>query len=126
MKTYGHRIAKLREQRKLTQEELSKQLSISRASLSHYEKSRRVPDYETLNKIADFFNVTVDYLIGRTDDPSPPENEQNEHIKLFEESLELSDESILERFSLLVDGRELTPEEAKRFIAFIRAERSMK
>lgn len=123
MKTYGHRIAKLREQRKLTQEELSKQLSISRASLSHYEKNRRVPDYETLNKIADFFNVTVDYLIGRTDDPTPPENE---HIKLFEESLELSDEKILERFSLLVDGRELTPEEAKRFIAFIRAERSMR
>mgnify|MGYP001033813528 CR=1 FL=1 len=124
MSTYGHRIAKLREQRRLTQEELAKHLSISRASLSHYEKNRRMPDYETLNKMADFFDVTVDYLIGRTDDPSPALN--NDPVKLFENSLELSDEKILERFSLMVDGRELTLEEAKRFIAFIRAERAMR
>jgi len=124
MSTYGHRIAKLREQRRLTQEELARHLSISRASLSHYEKNRRMPDYETLNKMADFFDVTVDYLIGRTDDPSPVE--QNDPVKLFENSLELSDEKILERFSLMVDGRELTHEEAKRFIAFIRAERAMR
>jgi transcriptional regulator with XRE-family HTH domain len=83
-----------------------------------------MPDYETLNKMADFFDVTVDYLIGRTDDPSPVE--QNDPVKLFENSLELSDEKILERFSLMVDGRELTHEEAKRFIAFIRAERAMR
>lgn len=124
MKTYGERISELREKRQLTQEELAKQLSISRASLSHYEKNRRVPDYEVLLKIADFFNVTVDYLIGRTDDPSPADVVED-HVNLFEESLELSDEKILERFSLTVDGRELTAEEAKRFIAFVRAERSM-
>jgi len=122
MKTYGERIAELREKHQLTQEELAKQLSISRASLSHYEKNRRVPDYDTVKKIADFFQVTVDYLIGRTDHPhSVP----NENIQLFEKSLELSDEKILEKFTLMVDGRELTPEEAKRFIAFVRAERSI-
>lgn len=122
MKTYGERISELREKHQLTQEELAKHLSISRASLSHYEKNRRVPDYEVVKKMADFFQVTVDYLIGRTDDPNPVVKDQ---VKLFENSLELSDEKILEKFSLMVDGRELTPEEAKRFIAFVRAERSI-
>jgi len=122
MKNYGERISQLREQHHLTQEELANKLSISRASLSHYEKNRRVPDYEVLDRIADIFQVTVDYLIGRTDDPHPT---VNEHVKQFEDSLELADEKILERFSLLVDGRELTAEEARRFIAFVRAERSL-
>jgi len=123
MKTCGQRISELRESQKLTQGELSSRLEITRASLSHYETGRRVPDYETLKKIADFFRVSVDYLIGRTEDPEPA---INENVKIFEESLELSDEKILERFTLTVDGRELTPEEAKRFIAFVRAERSIK
>ncbi len=122
MKTYGERIAELREKHGLTQEELAKILGIKRASLSHYEKNRRVPDYEVLNKIADYFQVTVDYLIGRTDDPNPL---TAEHVEMFTQSLELSDEKILEKFTLTVDGKELTPEEAKRFIAFVRAERSL-
>jgi len=123
MKTCGQRISELRESQKLTQGELSSRLGITRASLSHYETGRRVPDYETIKKIADFFRVSVDYLIGRTEDPEPT---VNENVKIFEESLELSDETILERFTLTVDGRELTPEEAKRFIAFVRAERSIR
>ncbi|WP_232695487.1 helix-turn-helix domain-containing protein [Brevibacillus daliensis] len=64
---YGERIAKLRLGKKMTQEELAKRLGITRASLSHYEKDRREPDYETTEKIADFFDVQVDYLLGRTD-----------------------------------------------------------
>ncbi|HZG84917.1 helix-turn-helix transcriptional regulator [Paenibacillus sp.] len=123
MKTCGQRISELRESQKLTQGELSSRLGITRASLSHYETGRRVPDYETIKKIADFFRVSVDYLIGRTEDSEPT---VNENVKIFEESLELSDETILERFTLTVDGRELTPEEAKRFIAFVRAERSIR
>ncbi|WP_166238574.1 helix-turn-helix domain-containing protein [Paenibacillus turpanensis] len=123
MKTCGERISELREAQSLTQEELAKQLNISRASLSHYEKNRREPDYETLDKIANYFKVSVDYLIGRTDESN---SSVQSNVKLFEESLELSDESILERFALKVDGRELTAEEAKRFIAFVRAERAMK
>lgn len=58
---YGDRIALLREKRGLTQEELSIKIGISRASLSHYETSRREPDYETINKIANFlmFPLTI-------------------------------------------------------------------
>ena len=44
----------------------------------------------------------------------------------FVDSLELADQDLLERFNLTIDGRKLTEEEAKRFIAFVRMERMMK
>lgn len=120
--TCGEKIAALREKRGLTQEELATKIGISRASLSHYEKNRRDPDYTILTKLADFFKVSIDYLLGRTDDPS---NFSDLGVKIFADSMELSDEQLLEKFSFTVDGRKLTPEESRRFIAFIRAERSM-
>lgn len=119
---YGERIAALREKHSLTQEGLSNKLGITRASLSHYENNRREPDYETIVSIANLFNVSIDYLIGRTDDPN---SVLDEDVREFVDSLELSNEKILEKFALTVDGMKLTPEEAKRFIAFVRAERSI-
>ncbi|WP_248927117.1 helix-turn-helix domain-containing protein [Paenibacillus hamazuiensis] len=119
---YGERIAQLREKYSMTQEDLSGKLGITRASLSHYENNRREPDYGTMLKIADLFNVSIDYLVGRVNDPH---NELDEDVRDFVDSLELSDHKILEQFSLTIDGKKLTPEEAKRFIAFIRAERSL-
>ncbi|WP_171683262.1 helix-turn-helix domain-containing protein [Paenibacillus planticolens] len=119
---YGDRIALLREKRGLTQEELSNKIGISRASLSHYETSRREPDYETINKIATFFNVSIDYLLGRT---NLQHTILDNDVRDFVENLDLTDENILQKFSLTVDGRKLSPDEAKRFIAFVRAERSL-
>lgn len=118
----GNRIAELREQRKLTQEQLSIALGISRAALSHYEKNRREPDYETLIKIANHFKVSMDYLLGRT---NRPDVVLQEEVREFVNTLELSDDEILKKFALTIDGQTLTPEEARRFIAFVRAERSM-
>ncbi|MEF3302265.1 helix-turn-helix domain-containing protein [Paenibacillus sp. GYB003] len=119
----GDRIAHLREKRGLTQEELSVKLGISRAALSHYETNRREPDYDTLRNIANFFDVSLDFLLGRTNDP---QSVLDQEIREFVDSLELSDDSILDKFALTIDGRKLTVEEAKRFIAFVRAERSLK
>jgi transcriptional regulator with XRE-family HTH domain len=63
----GERLKKLRGN--MTQEDIAKFLGISRARYSHYENGRSEPDNETLKKLADFFNVTTDYLLGRTDSP---------------------------------------------------------
>lgn len=122
MMTCGDKIAALREKQGLTQEELASKIGISRASLSHYEKSRREPDYNTLTKLADHFHVSVDYLLGRTEEPS---GISDPATREFADNLELSDQQLLEKFAFTVDGRKLTPEESRRFIAFIRAERSM-
>lgn len=50
-----------------TQDELAKKLGITRSALAMYEAGRRQPDFKTLELIADFFNVDIDYLMGRTD-----------------------------------------------------------
>lgn len=63
----GDRITHLRERNGLTQEELANKLGISRSALSHYEKNRREPDYQILNDLADLFEVSIDYLFGRTE-----------------------------------------------------------
>lgn len=56
----------LRKAKGLTQDELAKQLGLSRSAIGMYENGLREPDYETLELIADFFNVDMDYLLGRT------------------------------------------------------------
>lgn len=59
-------LKKLRDESNLTQSELANKLNITRSSLSLYELGKRTPDFDTLSKIADFFNVSADYLLGRT------------------------------------------------------------
>lgn len=64
---FGERLSQLRKEKGLTQEELAKALNMTRSSLSLYEIGKRDPDTDTLKKIADFFNVSTDYLLGQTD-----------------------------------------------------------
>ncbi|QNU68775.1 helix-turn-helix transcriptional regulator [Ruminiclostridium herbifermentans] len=63
----GQRIKKLREDRNLNQLEFSKILNISNTTLSQYEAGNRTPSDEIKEKVADYFNVSVDYLLGRTE-----------------------------------------------------------
>lgn len=49
-----------------TQEELAKILDLPRVTYANYESGRREPDNNTLSKLADYFKVSVDYLLGRT------------------------------------------------------------
>ncbi|MFF2484720.1 helix-turn-helix domain-containing protein [Paenibacillus sp. NPDC058071] len=118
----GSRIAQLRDEQKWTQEQTAAKLGISRAALSHYEKNRREPDSETLAKFADLYQVSIDYLVGRT---LSQQAVLDDDVRGFVDQLELSDDEILAKYNLSVDGRKLTAEETKRFIAFVRAERMM-
>lgn len=52
-----------------TQKEMAEIFGISRQAYANYEIGNREPDFETLNKIANYFNVSTDYLLGRTDEP---------------------------------------------------------
>jgi len=68
---FSKRLADLRKKRGLSQYELAKRLGCTRGQIGNYEQGTREPDHEMLTKIADFFDVSVDYLLGRTDDPIP-------------------------------------------------------
>lgn len=63
-------LRKLRKQRKLTQIALQMQTGIEQALLSKYETGDRVPPTETLLVLADFYNVSLDYILCRTENPS--------------------------------------------------------
>lgn len=67
MKTIGERIKELREEKGINQLELSKMLNVHKGSVSNWENNKRTPDADMLTKIADFFNCSVDYLLGNTD-----------------------------------------------------------
>lgn len=61
--TFGERLTELRENKDLSRQKVADDLGISRASLEYYEKGKRTPDIEILLKLADYFEVTCDYLI---------------------------------------------------------------
>jgi len=66
---FAERLKMLRKKKNLTQKELGVILNISDRVLSYYEAGNRFPsDENTLNAIADYFDVTTDYLLGRTDE----------------------------------------------------------
>ncbi len=67
----GDRLKKLRKESGISQLELAKQLQISNVTLSRYETNKRSPDYDTLHALADFFDVTTDYLLGRSNIRNP-------------------------------------------------------
>lgn len=62
---YGERIRELRKEKKMTLRDLSDELEIPFTTLGNYERGDRQPNFETIRAIAEFFNVSVDYLIGR-------------------------------------------------------------
>ncbi|WP_144525203.1 helix-turn-helix domain-containing protein [Bacillus sp. DE0042] len=64
---FGSRLHNLRKERKLRQEDMAKQLGIARTTYAMYEQGNREPDYNTLIKLATFFEVSIDYLLGTTE-----------------------------------------------------------
>lgn len=103
------RLVQLRKKRKLTQAELADRVGITRSALSQYEIGSRSPDYEIVQRIANFFDVSIDYLVGGASAPTNPL-----HIMDF-----ANDEIITE--PVYYKGMELTTEEKKELIAIIRA-----
>jgi HTH-type transcriptional regulator, competence development regulator len=64
---FGNRLRTLRKENKMTQKELANTLKSAESTVSMYERGEREPAYETVIKLSDIFNVSADYLLGRTD-----------------------------------------------------------
>ena len=63
------RLKELRQKRKISQVTLAMDLSMNQNSISRYENGTREADYKTLIQFADYFDVSIDYLLERTDNP---------------------------------------------------------
>ena len=63
------RLRELRKQQNITQLKLAMDLGLNQNAVSRYEPGEREADYKTLILLADYFNVSIDYLLERTDNP---------------------------------------------------------
>lgn len=66
---FGQNLAKLRKEKNLSQYKLAELMNFSRGQIANYEQGSREPDFETLERFADFFDVSIDYLLGRSNEP---------------------------------------------------------
>jgi transcriptional regulator with XRE-family HTH domain len=72
----GNNIRELRKQKRLTQAELAKVMSVSQQTVGAWETGRAIPGSDTLGDLADLFNVSTDYLLGR------PEKADDDQVDL--------------------------------------------
>ncbi len=66
---FAQRLKELRKDRGLTQIQFAQQFHVSNGAVAMWETGKREPDFDTMNRLAAFFNVTVDYLLGNVTDP---------------------------------------------------------
>lgn len=69
--SYYQRIRDLREDKDLTQNELVKILNMHKTTYTNYEQGKREPPFEFIIRLAQFYEVSVDYIAGLTNDPTP-------------------------------------------------------
>lgn len=74
MPSFNQRLKELRLKSQLSQQSLADQIGISKSSINMYERGEREPGIETLETFADFFNVDMDYLLGKSDVKNPAAN----------------------------------------------------
>ena len=92
-----NRIKSLRKAKKITQKQLGDVLGVAESTISMYESGNRQPDVDTMRKIADYFNVTIDYLIGGENISSSDKDELDEKIiKIFGSLSEADQAQILD------------------------------
>lgn len=86
----GDRLKELREKTKVNQEVVAIAIGISRARYSHYENNHVEPDIELIGKLADYYNVTTDYLLGKSNNPNLVEDAYiDEEIKKLQDDLQV-------------------------------------
>lgn len=73
---FAIRLKELREKNSLSQKAFSIKIGVSQSTVGMWESNRREPNFETVEKLANFFNVSVDYLLGREEKAAPQEKQQ--------------------------------------------------
>lgn len=98
MATFAERLKALRSEKNMTQTDLAKLLGLSTSAISMYERGVREPNFETLNSIAAFFNVDVEYLLGKRESKLPSIRIDTSGIKNPEDMSPEELEAYLKRF----------------------------
>lgn len=102
-------LKNLREANNVTQEQLAEYLKVSRPTVAGYETKSRQPDYERLEKIAEYFHVSIDYLVkGLDDEVSAPikENTLDQEVAVSYRKLSLESKQDLLKYIRLLELRD--------------------
>jgi len=130
MEDLGTRLAQLRKAKGLSQEELARVLHLNQSTIAYYESGKKRPSYEVLQSLAEFFGVSIDYLLGRTDDPRTLDQITAEAERKIDEALE-GDKELMAFWQelkkrddlqlLFKQVRPLSPKAIRRIMAVIKA-----
>lgn len=118
---FPEKIKQLRKEKGLTQNDLAKQLGISRSSVAGYETSVSMPDIDRIVELAKFFNISADYLLGKTDNPTP-----------YDDSFEKSDDELRdfledkEITAMFKDYGSWTDEEKQAILAVLKGQKALR
>lgn len=89
---FALRLKELREGKGISQKTFAIDMHFAQSTIGMWESGKREPDFETLCKIANYFNVTLDYLVGRADTPTPvPQTAQSAETEIQAEFNKLTE-----------------------------------
>ena len=103
-------LKKFREKKGVLQSDVAKALGINNSTYAYYERGEHSPGPDMLCKLADFFGVTVDEILGRTSEPGIFDNariEQPEILQLYERMTPEEQNTLVNDARGLISGREL-------------------
>ena len=117
MATFKDMLKYLRNRDHLSQSELADKLGVAKSTISMYEVGKREPDFETLEAIADLFNVDMNFLLGKDG------SENDDHYYLNEETRQIAQEAFEnpELRTLFKVARDIPPERLKAHIEFMKS-----
>ncbi|MGE1044203.1 helix-turn-helix domain-containing protein [Bacillus wiedmannii] len=108
------RLSELRKNKKWSLQDTADQLGIAKSTYAGYETGYRWPSLQSLSKIADLFDTSVDYILGRTDDARS------------KDVIEIAELMKNPNKTISIDGESLSIDEIIEFIAFVRSKRELK
>lgn len=125
MLNFGSRLKQLRNSKQLTQKDLATLMGLSRATIAGYESTGKQPDQEKTLWLADYFNVSTDYLLGRTDDPTPVRDVNqdlyDEHDYTKELEAIMADEPLRTEFQ---DYKDWPDEDKRNLLIYLEGQRA--
>nr|DAY57441.1 MAG TPA: repressor protein [Caudoviricetes sp.] len=118
----GDRMKKLREEKGLMQQDVCNALDIEQSTLANYENNRRVPKTDILIEIANYYGVSLDYLVGRTDDRFDNSKRRPKDLNKFLQQSEIIFDG--DTYNLTDEDRDLVMKSLE--VAFLAAKRANK
>lgn len=119
----GKRLKALREKKGISQKFVATKIGVNNSTLSGYESGYREPDGETLLRLADFYEVTTDYLLGRSNNSQLSGNTET---LINDIDLGLSIDEIMEKYNLKFEGDPLMKDDVEKIITVVKTLMSMR